>query len=128
VRTAFRHTIVFVKDVRASRTFYEQVLGLGVAGDFGTIVFFEGGLALHDGHDLRRKIFKRVDFADEPEGRRNLEIYLESPQLEECLARVEASGAVIVHPIERQEWGQRVFRFFDPDGHVVEIGEPMQAS
>jgi catechol 2,3-dioxygenase-like lactoylglutathione lyase family enzyme len=114
--------------VRAARAFYEQVLGLRVEADYGTIVFFEGGLAIHDGRDLRRKIFKREDFPDEPEGKRNLEVYLETPQLEECLARVEAAGAEIVHPIERQEWGQRVFRLLDPDGHVVEVGEPMAVS
>ena len=124
MEVAFRHTIVLVADVRASRDFYERVLGLTVTDDFGTIVFFEGGLALHDGPDLRRKIFKRGDFPEEPEGRNNLEIYLETPQLDDCLARVQASGGEIIHPIERQEWGQHVFRFFDPDGHVVEIGEP----
>jgi hypothetical protein len=32
-----------------------------------------------------------------------------------------------VHPVVEQPWGQRVFRVYDPDGHVVEIGEPMDA-
>ncbi|WP_424540407.1 hypothetical protein [Sinorhizobium medicae] len=27
-------------------------------------------------------------------------------------------------PIERQAWGQRVFRFYDPDEHAIEVGEP----
>lgn len=30
----------------------------------------------------------------------------------------------LIHPIERQAWGQKVFRFYDPDGHIVEVGEP----
>lgn len=29
----------------------------------------------------------------------------------------------LIHPAGRQEWGQRVFRFRDPDGHIVEAGE-----
>ncbi len=123
----FVNTIVFVRDVPASRAFYESVLGLRVTEDFGPIVFFEGGLAIHDGRDLRRKIFKRDDVESHPEGRSNLDIYLESEALAEFLARVSASGAEIIHPIERQEWGQLVFRLFDPDGHIVEIGEPMNA-
>ena len=124
----YKHTIVFARDVPASRAFYESVLGQRVTDDFGTVVFFEGGLAIHDGRDLRRKIFKRDDAESERWGRSNLEIYFECAELDECLARVTASGAEIIHPIERQEWGQLVFRFFDPDGHVVEIGEPMDAT
>jgi hypothetical protein len=31
----------------------------------------------------------------------------------------------LIHPILQQAWGQRVFRFYDPDRHIVEIGEPM---
>jgi hypothetical protein len=27
--------------------------------------------------------------------------------------------------LREQPWGQRVFRVYDPDGHIVEIGEPM---
>jgi catechol 2,3-dioxygenase-like lactoylglutathione lyase family enzyme len=120
----YSHTIVFVRDVPASRAFYESILGQTVVGDFGTIVFFEGGLAIHDGPDLQLKTFKR-DFPNESRGRSNLEIYFESAELEDCFARVTASGAELIHPIERQEWGQLVFRFFDPDRHIVEIGEPM---
>ena len=28
-----------------------------------------------------------------------------------------------VHPIKEHAWGQRVVRFFDPDGHIIEVGE-----
>jgi hypothetical protein len=31
----------------------------------------------------------------------------------------------LLHPLREQPWGQRVFRCFDPDGHIVEVGEPM---
>jgi hypothetical protein len=30
-----------------------------------------------------------------------------------------------VHPLREHPWGQCVFRVYDPDGHIVEIGEPM---
>lgn len=33
----------------------------------------------------------------------------------------------LIHPLRREPWGQRVFRFHDPDGHIVKISEP-QAS
>lgn len=34
----------------------------------------------------------------------------------------------LIHPVERQAWGQRVFRFYDPDGHAVEVGEPQNSA
>ena len=42
---------------------------------------------------------------------------------EEDFARL-AGLARIVHPIRTEPWGQRVFRLLDPDGHIVEVGEP----
>ncbi|MDF2566503.1 MAG: glyoxalase, partial [Massilibacillus sp.] len=32
-----------------------------------------------------------------------------------------------VHDMIEQPWGQRVFRIYDPDKHMVELGEPMTA-
>jgi uncharacterized glyoxalase superfamily protein PhnB len=50
-------------------------------------------------------------------------LYFEDADLEAAFGRI--AGAVeLIHGIRREAWGQRVFRFFDPDGHIVEIGEP----
>ena len=40
-------------------------------------------------------------------------------------AKLAQAGVTCVHPIREQPWGQRVFRVFDPDRHLVDIGEPM---
>ena len=32
-----------------------------------------------------------------------------------------------VHPVIEHSWGQRVVRFYDPDKHIIEVGENMQA-
>ena len=32
-----------------------------------------------------------------------------------------------VHDLREQPWGQRVARFYDPDGHIIEIGESMES-
>ena len=31
-----------------------------------------------------------------------------------------------VHPIMEHSWGQRVVRFYDPDKHIIEVGENMK--
>jgi len=30
---------------------------------------------------------------------------------------------VYVHPVLEHRWGQRVVRFYDPDRHIIEVGE-----
>ena len=32
-----------------------------------------------------------------------------------------------IHGIKEQPWGQRVIRFYDPDMHIVEVGESMES-
>ena len=31
-----------------------------------------------------------------------------------------------MHPVYEHSWGQRVVRFYDPHGHVLEVGESMK--
>jgi hypothetical protein len=33
----------------------------------------------------------------------------------------------LIHGPREQPWGQRVVRLYDPDGHIVEVGETMEA-
>lgn len=122
----FVNTIVFVKDLECAKTFYTDVLGQKILEDFGTITFFENHLVLHQAQSITKTVFKKESSeAAREQGKRNLLIYFESDEMENMFARVSESGAQIIHGIERQAWGQTVFRFFDPDGHIVEIGEPM---
>ena len=32
-----------------------------------------------------------------------------------------------VHPVKEHRWGQRAVRFYDPDGHIIEVGETLEA-
>ena len=32
-----------------------------------------------------------------------------------------------VHPVIEHRWGQRAVRIYDPDRHIIEIGEPLPA-
>ena len=31
----------------------------------------------------------------------------------------------MIQPLYEQPWGQRTLRVADPDGHIVDVGEPM---
>lgn len=106
----FINPVVFVKDIHVSRAFYTETLRLKVIGDQGLFVLFEGHFSILQAEQWQR--------------RQNLLLYFETGELEDLFMRLK-DQVKLIHPIERQAWGQRVFRFYDPDGHVIEIGEPM---
>lgn len=121
----FCNTIVFVKDILKSKKFYRDVIGIKIETEYDTIVFFENHFTIHDAGNLLQTIF-----GDKPgdinfQGKNNIEIYFESDDIQESYRKVKESGTEIIHGIKQQPWGQNVFRFFDPDGHIVEIGEAM---
>ena len=115
--------VLFVADIQKSRLFYETILEQKVIADFGENVGFEGGFAI-----FHRPYAHQVIFGKEKEfGWNNLELYFESEEIEAVVQKLEENGINFVHPIMEQPWGQQVVRFYDPDGHIVEIGEPLSA-
>lgn len=122
----FSHSIIFVRDIQVSKAFYTEVIGLKAVKDYGAIVLFENHLAIHQARELAATIWKADAPAgtDQPQGRHNVLLYFETPMLEETFAHLK-DQVKLIHPIERQVWGQMVFRFYDPDGHAIEIGEPL---
>ncbi len=61
------------------------------------------------------------------QGKENFELYFESDEPDAVYSRLVQSGVTFIHNLLEQPWGQRVIRFYDPDNHIVEIGEPMTA-
>lgn len=120
----FVNPVVFVQDINISKKFYAEVIGLKIVEAADVFVLFEGHFSIHQAHELVNTIFGKASEAGmEPQGRNNLLLYFESGNLEATFTRLEKQVR-FVHPIVQQAWGQRVFRFYDPDGHIVEIGEP----
>jgi len=54
-------------------------------------------------------------------------MYIETDDLASFQQRLEQAGVEFIHPVHEQPWGQRVMRVYDPDGHIVELGETMEA-
>lgn len=113
----------FVKDIEISKKFYTGLLGMVILEDHGNFVMFESGFAIHDGASLFRTVFGIDDANDDCYGRGNLVLYFEDADLDKTHSRI--SGKIdLIHEIREEPWGQRVFRFLDPDRHIVELGEP----
>jgi catechol 2,3-dioxygenase-like lactoylglutathione lyase family enzyme len=120
----FVNPLPFVASIDRSKKLYIEILGLKVLEDHGDFIKFDSGFALHDGKSLHRTVFGGESDNDSSYGRLNLVLYFEAENLDGEFARI-ANRIDLIHPIERQGWGERVFRFYDPDRDIVETGEPM---
>lgn len=119
-----RSTVLFVNNIERSKSFYAELLGQEVEMDLGANVGFVGGLALWD-----RTYVNNLLYAGKmPQGEAStppMEVYFETAEIEALAGRVAEAGVRLLHPLQEQPWAQRSIRFFDPDGHLVEVGEPM---
>ena len=125
-KVVFKNAVLLVRDVAESRTFYEQMLEQEIDEDFGRYIGFKGGFGIwlaDFAHDL---IFKEKG-TDIFAGKRMVELYFETGELGIVSDRLLKAGVKIVHPIQEQPWGQRVMRFYDPDYHIIEVGESMES-
>lgn len=116
----YSYTVIAVSDIHVSRKFYEELFGLTVFQDYGINIAFTCGLALQQDFDWLVGLPKN-QIVQKPN---NMELCFEEEQFDDFLAKlnqypdIRYLGDVIEHG-----WGQRVIRFYDPDGHIIEVGE-----
>lgn len=119
----FKLALLAVKDVNVSKRFYEEIFNQKVVLDLGRNVTFSGGFAIQE------------DFAwltDLPadsviEKSHNMELYFEVEDFDAFLKRLKSFKNIeYVHPPKKHDWQQRVVRIYDPDHHIIEIGESME--
>ena len=120
----FKNPLLAVKDMPASIDFYKRVLGLCVIMDFGANVTLSDCLALQTVGTWTQFIHKREQ--DIQFGNQACELYFEADDMEKFLERLDTIRDLsFVHPLKEHAWGQRVIRIYDPDRHIIEIGESM---
>ena len=116
-------TLIAVKDMETSKRFYHDVLGLEVAADFGANVMLDGGIFLQT-----LDTWERLIRTDNVMLRNNAgEIYFEEEDIEAFSEHLKSFEINYVHELFEHPWGQRVVRFYDPDGHIIEVGEMLKA-
>lgn len=116
---------LFVKDIELSRLFYVEVLGQEVELDFGGNIIFKSGFAIwqiRSEHIIPATLGESKIF--DPSVNR-FELYFETEDIEDVFNRLKQSGVRYLHEMHEEAWGQRTVRFFDPDGHLIEVGESL---
>ena len=119
--------LIAVEDMATSRQFYEQLLGQKVKFDFGVDVAFEGDFTIHLKSHYQGLLGDVTHYLMMMRPN-NVELYFETDEIEPFYQRLREAGVEFIHAIQEQPWGQRVMRLYDPDGHILEIGEPMETA
>lgn len=126
IKMKFICPLIVVNNMEVSRNFYEKVINQKVEYDFGENVSFKGGFAIH----LRSHFSDLIGINknDIIQKSNNSELYFEEEDMDSFLQRLKAMDSIeYVHELKEQPWGQRVIRFYDPDMHIIEVGEPMES-
>lgn len=117
-----KNPMLVVMDIDKSVEFYKKVLGLDVILDFGANKTLTGGLCLQT-LDTYKEFIGTDDISF---GGRNFEIYFEEDDFDIFAEKLKEIEIDYVHPVVEHSWGQRVVRFYDPDRHIIEVGENMK--
>lgn len=115
-------TVIFVKDIEKTKKFYTQYLGFEIEHDFGKNVILTSGLSIWE--ILPENIINKELLTTKETNR--FELYFETDDIETIFNDLEKAGVYFLHKIHEEAWGQRTFRFFDPDKHLIEIGEALE--
>jgi len=119
--------VIFVRDIAASRHFYEKLLGQEVEMDHGSSLTFRSGFALWQIDHAFQVIYERETNIPQPLGGHNCELHFETAHAKVASVRLSEASVEFVHPLREMPWGKRIFRVRDPDAHIVAVGEPMDA-
>ena len=115
--------LIVVTDMEKSKKFYHELFGLEVIADYGENVVLSEGLALQEKTIWEKFIERKVEF-----GGSDAELYFEENFIDAFLEKLNNSDWEIeyINKLITHDWGQRVIRLYDPDRHVIEVGESME--
>lgn len=118
----FVSALIAVSDVERSKAFYGDLFRQKVSLDLGWNVAFDGGFAIQQNFAWLTGL---PEDSVVPRAH-NMELYFEVDDFDRFLEDLARHPEIeLVHPPKRHDWQQRVVRLYDPDGHILEVGESM---
>lgn len=117
-----KNILIVVEDIEKSKKFYHDLFHLDV------ILNQDGNVILTEGLVLQQKdIWKRFLGKEITEKSNSCELYFEEPNLEGFVEKLERlyPSVTYVNRLMTYSWGQKMVRFYDLDGNLIEVGTPM---
>ena len=118
----YKMPVLAVRDMEVSKQFYHDLFDQEVVLDLGRNVTLSGGFSLQADFDELVDIPKCTILHQS----NNMELYFETDDFDAFVEKLhDFLDIELVHPPKMHEWQQRVVRLYDPDWHIIEVGEPM---
>ena len=117
-----KNVLIVVKDIERSRRFYHDLFGLDLVLDNDGNMILTEGLVLQDEKIWREFLGREVI----PQSNA-AELYFEEADIEGFVEKLEKYYPEVqyVNRLMEHSWGQKVIRFYDPDGMLIEVGTPV---
>ena len=117
-----KNVLIVVKDIEKSRKFYHDLFGIDLVLDNDGNMILTEGLVLQD-----EKIWKSFLGRDILPQNNACELYFEEKNIEKFIEKLEKLYPSIqyVNRLMTHSWGQKVIRFYDLDGNLIEVGTPV---
>ena len=116
-----KNFLIVVSDIEKSKKFYKELFGMEVILDGDENVILTDGLVLQEKSVWEQAIGNEVNTKNNA-----VELYFEESDIESFVKKLEAHGEPLkyVNPLMELPWGQKVVRFYDLDGHLIEVRTP----
>ncbi len=117
-----KNVLIVVKDIERSRQFYHDLFGLELVLDNDGNMILSEGLVLQEERYWREFLCREIV----PESN-SCELYFEESDIEGFVEKLENYYPEVkyVNRLMMHSWGQKVIRFYDPDGNLIEVGTPV---
>lgn len=117
-----KNILIVVKDIEKSKKFYHDLFGLDMVLDNDGNMILTEGLVLQDEKIWRTFLGKEII-----QNSNSCELYFEEPNIEAFIENLEKRYPEVqyVNRLMTHSWGQKVIRFYDLDGNLIEVGTPM---
>ena len=113
-----KNILIVVKDIKKSKQFYHDLFGLDTILDNDGNMILTEGLVLQD-----EKIWKSFLEKEVIPENNACELYFEESDIEAFVEKLEKLYPDIkyVNQLMTYSWGQKVVRFYDLDGNLIEV-------
>ena len=117
-----KNVLIVVKDIEKSRKFYHDLFDIDLVLDNDGNMILTEGLVLQD-----EKIWKSFLGKDIVPKSNSCELYFEEQDIESFVEKLEKLYPYVEYAnrLMTHSWGQRVIRFYDLDGNLIEVGTPI---
>ena len=118
----FKGTLIVVKDCKSTLKFYQDLFGFELIQDNNGNMELSNGLFLQESKYWEKFTEKEII----PQNN-STELYFVESDIEGFVQKLENlyPETVYVNHLMTHSWGQKVVRFYDPDGNLIEVGTPV---